>query len=448
MLNHDINSRFEDWLLNPTEALDFEVKGWLDMQSAEARATIAKALIALENHGGGFLLIGYTKGADGRLVPEEPRPASLDGYNVDEFNSIVKRFSEPVFHVDASLQAHPETGEHFPLVVVHGASKVPVRAERGSPENSIRKDIYYVRRSGPASEAPQSGAEWDALIRRCVTNQREEIVGLLRSFGFAGATAAAPPKLEPSQELTAFSADSFSRWSPLNDGLPPDHPAKISLGHFRFAAKLVGQPKGVRPGEVLQVLERGRRYTGWPAFVTLHQDETKPYLVDGALQAWTAKANYPDVGHADFWRVTPEGEFFLLRGYQEDTLDESKKMGDPGALFEATLPIWRLGEFLLRVAETGEQLFEEGFEIVVSCAWTGLAGRKLFVHSNRRYIPHYTTKQDEVQTSGKFPAQAVKDLLPDVVKSLTQPLYEYFELFTPPDSMYAEELAQMTKNTF
>jgi hypothetical protein len=200
--------------------------------------------------------------------------------------------------------------------------------------------------------------------------------------------------------------------------------------------------------DVLQMLERGRRYTGWPAFVTLHQDETKPYLVDGALQAWTAKANYPDVGHADFWRVTPAGEFFLVRGYQEDSLDVSKKMGDPGTLFEATLPIWRLGEFLLRVVETGEQLFEEGFEVAVSCTWTGLAGRKLFVHSNRRYIPHYTTKQSEVHTSGQFSAQAVKDLLPDVVKALSQPLYEHFELFTPPDFMYAEELAEMRKSNY
>lgn len=448
MRNFDINSRFQDWLLNPTEALDFEVKGWLDMGSAEARATIAKALIALENHGGGFLLIGYTKGADGRLVPEVPRPVSLDSYNVDEFNSIVKRFAEPVFHVDASLQAHPETGEHFPLVVVHGTSKVPVRAERGSPDNSIRKDVYYVRRAGPASEAPQSGAEWDALIRRCVTNQREEIVALLRAFGFAGAVSAVVPKPEPSQELASFSADCLTRWGVLNNELPAEHPAKISLGHFRFAAKLIGQPKGVRAADLLQMLERGRRYTGWPAFVTLHQDETKPYPVDGGLQAWTAKAKYPDVGHADFWRVTPGGEFFLLRGYQEDSLDASKKMGDPGTLLEATLPIWRLGEFLLRVVETGEQIFEEGFKVAVSCAWTGLSGRKLFVHSNRRYIPHYTTKQAEVQTDGQFSAPAIRDLLPDVVKSLCQPLYEHFELFTPPDFMYAEELAQMTKNNF
>ena len=67
-LNRDINSRFEDWLISPTETLDFEVKSWLDLSDAEARGTVAKAMIALENHGGGFLLIGFNED-QGRLIP-------------------------------------------------------------------------------------------------------------------------------------------------------------------------------------------------------------------------------------------------------------------------------------------------------------------------------------------------------------------------------------------
>ena len=42
LLNRDINSQFEDWL---------------DMDDVESKGTIAKTLIALENHGGGFLVI-------------------------------------------------------------------------------------------------------------------------------------------------------------------------------------------------------------------------------------------------------------------------------------------------------------------------------------------------------------------------------------------------------
>jgi hypothetical protein len=70
MLNKDINSRFEDWLLNPTEGLDFEVKRWLHMTDPEAQGLVAQALIALENHGGGFLLFGYMEDAQKKLIPD------------------------------------------------------------------------------------------------------------------------------------------------------------------------------------------------------------------------------------------------------------------------------------------------------------------------------------------------------------------------------------------
>jgi len=44
MLNKDINARFEDWLLSPSEGLDFEVKRWLDMTDRDSHGILAKAL--------------------------------------------------------------------------------------------------------------------------------------------------------------------------------------------------------------------------------------------------------------------------------------------------------------------------------------------------------------------------------------------------------------------
>jgi hypothetical protein len=64
--NERITQRFQDWLLSPRESLDFEVKGWLDLDNAEHRGLVAKALIALEKHGGGHLLIGYREGTGTR----------------------------------------------------------------------------------------------------------------------------------------------------------------------------------------------------------------------------------------------------------------------------------------------------------------------------------------------------------------------------------------------
>lgn len=97
MLNRDVNSRFEDWLLSPSETLDFEIKQWLDMSDAESHGIVAKALIALENHGGGFLLFGYKEDDSKKLVPDDNRPASLEPYLSDAINAILKKRAEPAF---------------------------------------------------------------------------------------------------------------------------------------------------------------------------------------------------------------------------------------------------------------------------------------------------------------------------------------------------------------
>jgi len=445
MLNKDINSRFEDWLISPKETLDFEVKRWLDWSDPESPGIVAKALIALENHGGGFLLFGYMEDAGKNLVPDPGRPADLSPYLSDAINSIVRRRAEPVFPVEVTLQTHPESSEQYPLVRIDGRSKVPVRSASATPGGSLKNNTYYVRGAGPESRSPESGAEWDALIRRVVLNQRDEIVSVLRSFQGVGQDSAGFVVQSEEASLLAFKQASLTLWKGLNEGLPATHPARITQGHYIFSARIVGSPKEVGEREILASIERAHRYTGWPMFVALHQPETKPALVEGALQAWLAKTKAPDVGHADFWRIRADGYFFSLRGYQEDAMNDVV----PGTLFEATLPMWRLGEFLLRVTELGAVMFDGEFDVVVECEWNGLNGRSLYNQSDRWFVHgQMSASADSVASSGRFTRAAIHDLLPDVVKALTLGLYKHFDLFEPSNAMYADELGRMAGRRF
>lgn len=449
MLNRDINSRFEDWLLSPNETLDFEVKQWLDLADLEAQGLVAKALIALENHGGGFLLFGYLEDANKKLVADPNRPPSLEPYLADSINAIIKRRAEPSFHAEVTLQRHPESGHEYPLVRVTGKSKVPVRSDSATPKGTLKENVYYIRAPGPESRAPLNAAEWDSLLRRAILNQREEIVALLRTLFPAGGEFGHPAQPTEVEQLSSFVAAALARWNALNGSLNAKHPAHISRGHYHFVARIVGKSKNVDAQTIIRTNDAARRYTGWPVFVTLHQEQTRPKLVDGTIEAWLAHTNYPDVGHADFWRISPDGNFFLLRGHQEDSLDPQRGLGQAGTLFEATLPIWRLGEFLLRVVEVGDAMFEPPFDIAVACEWHGLKGRRLFVHNMRRFLAGtYKSEQNDVRTEGQFPVSAIRELLPDVVKSLTRSLYEHFDFFVPPDSMYREELGEMMKNRY
>lgn len=67
-----------DLVNEPRETLDVEVKDWLDLDNHDHRAMLAKEIIALANHGGGYILIGFTELQDGTFKSALPRPINLE----------------------------------------------------------------------------------------------------------------------------------------------------------------------------------------------------------------------------------------------------------------------------------------------------------------------------------------------------------------------------------
>jgi len=89
-------------------------------------------------------------------------------------------------------------------------------------------------------------------------------------------------------------------------------------------------------------------------------------------------------------------------------------------------------------------MYEEGFAMLVRCEWSGLQGRELFVFNTRRMLfGSHRCSTDNVISEGKFPQSAISDALPDVVKNLTEDLYQHFDFFQPPERFFDEEIALM-----
>ena len=98
---------FEQLLAKPREDVGVEYKSWLDLATNNGKATMAKAAIALANHGGGFIVLGYEEVA-GQLVSGE-RPQNIPPITQDAVNGAVRRYADPEFHVEVREVSNPAT---------------------------------------------------------------------------------------------------------------------------------------------------------------------------------------------------------------------------------------------------------------------------------------------------------------------------------------------------
>jgi uncharacterized protein (DUF1330 family) len=179
-MNLNRNAHLADLLLYPQEDLDKEFKGWLDLTNDDDKASLAQALLALANHGGGYIVLGYRPKP---LEPDIRTGQTVAIYSDDNVNGIVEKYADPSFQCNVELVTHPANAQQFPIIRVPGIHKVPIRAKRSGPnEKHVQKDKYYIRRPGPKSEPPQTAAEWSELINRCVLNNREEMLDTIRSI--------------------------------------------------------------------------------------------------------------------------------------------------------------------------------------------------------------------------------------------------------------------------
>lgn len=443
--------RLADLLIDPREDLDLEIKNWLDLrESNEAKATFAKAALALANHGGGFIIIGLTETAAG-CVEAEGRPATLGGYSQDVVNGIVQSYADPAFHCAVHMVAGQDA-RLFPIIVVPGDHRSPVRAKRAGPHGQIvENNAIYVRKPGPRSEVPTSSQDWDGLLARCLANRRDDMLDQIRDL----ITGAVPAVAQPPEaaRLDAWIEQCLARWHELVADLPADAPERCPHGYFWFAYELTGDLRAVPPGQFPELLQRSvARHTGWPPFWYPTRQGIMPYPIDGLVECWLGGDTEPagqfggrDAAHSDFWRISPEGYAFLLRGYQEDSLEQRS----PATLFDVTLPVWRTGEVLLQAERLAGNLVEGPATISFAVQYQGLAGRALTsVTGDRLLFDGHVARQNEITLRTTVEAASIGPNLPEIIHPLLAPLYALFDFFDLPTALVNEELARMRRGNF
>jgi hypothetical protein len=427
------------------ENLATEFKSWLDLNSSVGRAPLAKAAIALANHGGGTIIFGMREAAN-RPIGSHPRPDGMPRYTADAVNAAVNKYAAPHIHCDVVHLRHPETDHEHALVVVPGGHSVPVMAARGT-DGEIHAQKVYIRKAGPKSEEPFTADEWRSLLDRCVRANRDSLLEAIRGIVQGRSLdSVAQAEIDRLLEFSNLSRDS---WKTRLDALPKDDAARFPRGYYEQSFQILG----VQPAPDLRsLLEQMRKasevkLTGWGPFVLFERKPIGPVPVGDVIEAWVVDSNEGgtrDGRHSDFWRARPDGFFYEVRSLDEDFTEKAK----PGTSIDLTMPIWRVGETLFYMARLAK-LFGDNPEISIRIQYTGLKSRHMVSIFEHRYLSYERECfVDTVKMQGQARASVIEDNLAEVLLSLLKPLYDAFDFAPLSPNMVSAEITKYRNNRY
>lgn len=432
----------------PREDLGVEYKSWLNLKEKHAQATLVKATIAIANHGGGFIVLGFEESGNNKILASIPKPVECADITQDDINSVIQKFVTSDFHCEVHFVSHQETGVKHPIIRVPGGQKEPVMSKRDG--EGLLKHRCYIRKPGPKSEEPKTSEEWRELLNRCVRANREDMLDAIRTIisGEATSTQTVP---DARKDLKDFCDSAFSRWQELIKDLPEQAPQRCPHGFYEMGFALQGANSVDSLETLNQRLAVARRIkmTGWTPFLEVSPPQWTPYPYNQEIiEAWLGKPDrsrfIQESAFSNFWRVSCDGKLYTLTGYQEDQWRELM----PGECMDINMPVWQVGEAAYFVERFCAE-FPEVENVSIYLKFFGLNGRKLISIDGRRFMTtERISRTPEVKLETSVSVSQLRNNMIEVIYKLLKPLYETFQFFPLSSTLVDEELSKLRKGSF
>jgi hypothetical protein len=461
--------RIQELVEHLGESLNVEVKNWISPDDPPGSAKIVRAVFALRNRNGGFLVIGFDNDT---LQPEiNSRPSDVRGdFHVDKVQGLISRYSSELFEVGV---AFPQLdGREYPVIVIPVGVQAPVAAKSDLLDATGKKlirvgDVYFrtLAANGTPSTAIARPQDWRDIVQVCFDNREGDIGGFLRrqlagrdiatlaaalktlgigegkaeGVGTAeaeGKAVKAPAEKGPSLRDRSLSflttgEDRFKRALSARK-LKPDEKSVVEAGSWEVALVIDPPRSETLPDQTFYSTIAGSnpQLTGWPVWLDsrgFRDESARPIVTEKAwealivsLEGWSR--------HIDFYRLVPQGEFYLWRNLPDDVKDKIK----PGTYLDPIIVILRVAEAIavgLAIAKALTQAQQgERTRLGFIFRWRKLKGRKLeswanpFVIINAFEAAHDDEVTTYVETSLDTPASAITPL----VDQATQDLFVLF----------------------
>lgn len=444
------SSRIQELVSRPSESLSVELKRWIDPTSPEGMAKIVRAVLALRNYGGGYLIVGFdneTLQPDVKNVPAEVRSA----FHIDNIQGLISRFSSEPFEI--TVEFPEREGQVYPVIVVPPGVKTPVAAKsdllNGGTKLVSTDDVYVrsLRANNTPSTTKAGWKDWPTIVEVCFDNREADIGRFLRRHlsglkpetfrEFATAMAKGiEPETSVEDLLKEYLQEGAKRFQKVMEERAvklPDH------GTWEVAMAILGQvPAHSASQQFLNLLDSNNpNYTGWPVWLDsrgFSDERARPYVFEGVWEAFIASIGSEWSDQIDFMRLDPKGRFYLRRALQDD-MSHGSRSPEPLKVLDYGLPIIRSAEAIAVGIAFAKAMGCDPERTALGFAfrWTRLRGRELrsWTQPGRYIRPGRHAYQDEVAVFVNVPLDTPLSALSEYVNQVVQPLYEVFDGFSP-----------------